>query len=222
MIVMYTHFNEALKWDVTDEKLLQFIPEERREKCRRYHFDTDKKLCLYGSLLLQYILAEYFDIHGENVNIGYGKYGKPYLKNTSLSFNISHTKCSVICAVSSIESVGADAERIGEIPYEVVELCFSEKERETIDKTAENERSAKFYEIWTRKEAYLKYNGTGLLNEMSKLCTFSSELSEGFYTLHVGNYIYNIYSEKDKEVKAEYMSVNMLTEYFLGMNVSAQ
>jgi 4'-phosphopantetheinyl transferase len=61
-------------------------------------------------LLLTHVLRIH---HVSNSGISVNEYGKPFLKNQSLYFNLSHSDNYVICAVSKF-SVGADIEKINQ------------------------------------------------------------------------------------------------------------
>ncbi len=85
--------------------------------------------------------------------------GKPFLKDRSLKFNLSHSGEYALLAVSKREDVGvdlqkkrddADAERLAR-------RFFSARERDWVGSDLE-----KFYVLWTRKEAALKALGEGL------------------------------------------------------------
>ena len=102
------------------------------------------------------------DASGE---LRYGERGKPALNDPHVDFSITHTEGLVLCAVARGESprVGADAEaivRIASLPIE--QLCarwFTDAERAEFQAAPNAEQFAR---IWTRKEALVKYFGTGL------------------------------------------------------------
>ena len=54
--------------------------------------------------------------------------------------------------------MGVDIEKIGNIPPNILKKCFSSLEQSRV--TAEG--AAAFYELWTKKESYLKYLGEGI------------------------------------------------------------
>jgi len=89
------------------------------------------------------------------------RYGKPYLKDYSgLHFNISHTRGIMVCAVSE-RSVGIDVERVRPLNRRIASRFFTDKERQYIFASQEGQ-DKRFCEIWTRKEAYVKWNGKGM------------------------------------------------------------
>jgi len=109
--------------------------------------------------LLKKVLKKY---HIE-YDIFYNEYGKPYLKNNELYFNISHSKDYTVLVTSNKE-IGVD------IQY----LTFNEKTRDRIC-TEEEQKIAinelEFTKIWAKKEAYIKKIGIGLEYGMKNVDT---------------------------------------------------
>jgi phosphopantetheinyl transferase len=87
----------------------------------------------------------------------YGLNGKPYLKNQSINFNISHSGDYVVLATANRE-IGVDIEKIAVYPDKVAIRCFTLPEREWMEQEGENEA---FYRLWTAKESVMKASGLG-------------------------------------------------------------
>lgn len=90
---------------------------------------------------------------------GTGEYGKPYLKDTNIHFNISHSGSMAMCALHD-GPVGADIEMIKPYSDAVPKRIMSDEELKFYRSSPD--REALFFKIWTLKEAYLKFTGTGL------------------------------------------------------------
>jgi len=115
----------------------------------------------YSQVFQRYILAKKLDIKKDEIKIARSEYGKPYLINyTNIHFNVSHTIDAIICAISE-ENIGVDIERIKSFNMGVVQKYFTKQEQNYIfkEKEKQNER---FVEVWTRKEAYVKWTGKGM------------------------------------------------------------
>ena len=93
-----------------------------------------------------------------------GPHGKPYFQAPELKgifFSRSHSKGHEIVCFSDNE-IGIDCENtearpgIDERYLKIAERCFTDDEKEYIGKSL-----ARFFEIWTAKEAYMKYTGMG-------------------------------------------------------------
>jgi 4'-phosphopantetheinyl transferase len=109
----------------------------------------------------RFALAKYLDTDGDKLNIVRNQYGKPYLVNyPNVYFNISHTRGAIACAVSD-NPVGVDIESIRKINLRVVSYFFSQQEKDYILADPKN-IDLRFTEVWTKKEAYLKFIGKGI------------------------------------------------------------
>ncbi len=87
--------------------------------------------------------------------------GKPYIENEKISFNLTHTEGAVACIVDTEGcDVGIDCERVGRDGQKIIERFFDENAKR---KYADSpDKALEFARIWTEKEAYAKFTGTGL------------------------------------------------------------
>lgn len=83
--------------------------------------------------------------------------GKPYLTECNLQFNLSHSGEYLLLAVGEVP-LGVDIENITKIRPKVTKKYFSDSEQDQVAKEGENA----FFEIWTKKESYVKYTGEGI------------------------------------------------------------
>lgn len=94
----------------------------------------------------------------DRLRLGFNEYKKPYLLDyPDIHFNFSYAGDRTFCAVAEC-SVGLDAETIMEAPYDIMPFYFSEDEREYVNECNSKHR---FFEVWTKKESYMKYRGMG-------------------------------------------------------------
>lgn len=123
--------------------------------------------------------------------------GKPYIKTChSLYFNVSHSKDLQAVAISDSE-VGVDIEFIRKVDLRAVKR-FTKAEEEYILSENSLER---FFEVWTKKEAYLKYNGVGLSGGLNSFNVF--EVSPYIKTFKIDQYFLSVCGERDfKIIKA--------------------
>lgn len=166
----------SISCPVTDEIIrleldsaLRAIPSWRRDCALSFRFDRDRYTCAKAYLLLKELLSAHYGI-SEDLEFGYGAYGKPFLKSyPDIHFNISHCPKAVFCAVSD-SPIGVDVEEI-QYDEDVAREVFSESELESI-RSAESPE-IRFTELWTMKEAYLKLQGTGLSDNLKGLLDHS-------------------------------------------------
>ena len=119
---------------------------------------------------LEKSLAKHHITHYELV---YNEYGKPYLKDNAVYFNISHTKNIIVVAVSDKE-VGVDIQYKCYRPR-VKDKYFTKEEKAYIDNSLDKEDA--FTAIWVKKEAYLKMIGQGLSYGLNNVDTTKLAIS---------------------------------------------
>lgn len=88
----------------------------------------------------------------------YDALGKPFLPGGPY-ISLSHARRAVAVAVSALP-VGVDVEGLRDIRPSLPRRVFGEKEYEWY--VSRGERPEDFFTLWTLKESYYKYLGTGL------------------------------------------------------------
>ncbi len=138
--------------------------------------------------LLRRAVADKLGARTEQVKICKDAKGRPYIEGMSNIFvSLSHSKGTVICAVSDKE-IGVDVERCSKRRKSVESRVFTDCETSLIDK-ADNEDKA-FFTLWTLKESYLKAIGTGFAGNAKSIefytLTNPIESSNKSYNFTVG------------------------------------
>ncbi len=140
-------------------ELYQTVSPDRQRKIDAFRFEKDKRLCLAAELLLKKGLS---DAGIESFNVKCGVFGKPYIENEGICFNLSHSEEMVLCAVSSKE-VGCDVEKITDIDLEIAKRFFYTTEYDAIMAAQSyEERCHTFFRLWTLKESFMKATGLGM------------------------------------------------------------
>ncbi|MBO5341192.1 MAG: 4'-phosphopantetheinyl transferase superfamily protein [Lachnospiraceae bacterium] len=156
-----------------DEKL-NTLHESRAEKVKNYKMPEDKIRGLGAGLLLEKALEDYLKVNGENpmvkdaqgrycVSYEYGPQGKPYLKEyPNVQFSLSHSGMRAMVALSDTE-VGLDVQQMCGYKDKIVKRFYHKNEQEVLfELTDDVQREKLFYDIWCCKEAYIKYTGQGM------------------------------------------------------------
>ena len=158
-----------LKQDEFDE-LLSFVSEEKRERIVRYHFFQDARNCLLADVLSRIKICRENGLHNKELNFSTDQYRKPFLLNyPHIHFNVSHTGNYITC-VTSNEPIGIDIETIRHIDFRIAERFFSKDE---ILYIMTGRDIIRFYEIWTKKESFIKWKGKGLYMSMNSFCVLN-------------------------------------------------
>jgi 4'-phosphopantetheinyl transferase len=134
------------------EHFIDTLPIERQQKIAALLRDEDKLLSLSAGLLIKRELPE-------GALIKTDKYGKPYVpRYPDIHFSVSHTKGAAVF-VRSDAPVGIDIELIK--PFDDIDkIAKRHFAPDEFDYCRGN--SARFFEIWTKKESYIKMTGRGL------------------------------------------------------------
>jgi 4'-phosphopantetheinyl transferase len=179
------------------DDLMKLVSKERRIQLAKLRFEIDRKLSLYAELLVRYYIDESLGIKNREAVLLKSKNGKPYLQGHSeFQFNISHTFNAIAVAFSN-NVIGIDIERIKPPDFKIAERFFTFAEQSYIF-SHENPKRA-FYEIWTKKEAYIKYLGTGLSAPLRSINTLDN--IKTIYTFEIEKYIISICYEETAETQ---------------------
>ena len=158
--------------DLADAVLVEWTDglwPQKRTRVEHLRFQKDKRLVLTAHRLLCYALKDEFGIAPLAGDWGIGEYGKPYLKNEGVHFNISHSGNMAMCAIHT-KPVGTDIERIRPVGSGLAERIMSEEEQKAYGRVLDKERL--FYRIWTLKEAFIKYKGLRILDHLDELTVY--------------------------------------------------
>ena len=148
---------------------LRILSADERDRYWRFVFDEDRRDFAVAHTLLRRVLASAGSLPAHGWRLGAIDGGKPHIvgavgADTDISFNLTHTHGLVACAVGRGFDIGIDVERVT-MDRDVAligDAYFAPIEREWLAAVPESERPARFIEIWTLKEAWLKATGVGL------------------------------------------------------------
>lgn len=139
------------------ENWFYHMPEKRKAAISSLRHENDQLLCLAAGILIDQILGP--DAESQFI---YNSYGKPFLSGGK-SFNLSHAGQYAVLAVSqSMDNIlGIDLE-IHENGLDVRSLADISFHTEEINRLAAAQDIVQmFFDLWTLKESYIKYLGTG-------------------------------------------------------------
>lgn len=181
--------------DVYEASLERLSPERRAQVTACVSME-DRVRRLGASLVLQEALEAWTGRHEPPVRFGYGarnemakqenrghaetdpkpgtpvSRGKPYLIGyPDIHCNLSHSGEYVACAIGDVP-VGIDIQEHRGMRENILARYYCEDERSYVNRqTDERDRLAAFYQIWCRKEAYIKYTGLGMTQNMTSFST---------------------------------------------------
>ncbi|MFW3609791.1 4'-phosphopantetheinyl transferase family protein [Staphylococcus caprae] len=125
------------------------------------------------------------------------RFGK-LISNNKTKFNFSYSGRVYVIAFTEQSEIGVDIEKINyKINLNFIEYVMTKREVDFI-LTAENQINYyRFYLFWTLKEAYLKYLGMGLIDNLNELDIIKTlnENKVSFKFLMFEDYIISIVSK---------------------------
>lgn len=141
-----------------DERVLQ----------QRFLFEKDRRRYLVTRALVRDVLARCTGGRPEALRFEADAFGKPRLldqdaSRPALAFNLTHTDDLVMLAVTRGRRIGVDVERSDRAaPLEIAQRYFAPQETAAMRSLPVQAQPARFWQLWTLKESYVKAYGMGL------------------------------------------------------------
>ncbi len=154
------------KADVLAESDFRFLfeaaSERRRERSRRYLRREDACRSLVAEALVRHAFAMETGRVVNEDSFRHNEFGKPYLPQERLRFNVAHSGEWVICGIDDGE-IGVDIEMHHATRLDIAARFFSPEENHLLAQASgPSERLRMFFRIWALKESYAKAIGKGL------------------------------------------------------------
>ena len=150
---------------------------ERADKCRKAE---NARCTIVAEALLRHCVKQH--LAKTEFQLDKSEHGKPKIRNChDFHFNISHSGHWVVLACGKTE-VGIDVEciRMDDKKEKLARRFFTEEEQSFVFRE-DTGTETRFFRIWTAKESYLKYLGTGLQKSLNSFCVRSMEHPNFFF-----------------------------------------
>ena len=133
-------------------------------RAARFHFSRDRWRYITARARLRELLARRLDCAPAEVPLDCNAYGKPFVPAGDLRFNLSHAGDVTLYVLAQGRDVGCDIEWRNEqvAVDDVAARFFAAREVDVLRGLPAAERTAAFFNGWTRKEAFIKALGLGL------------------------------------------------------------
>jgi 4'-phosphopantetheinyl transferase len=147
---------------------------DEKERASRFRFDKHRTRFIAGRAILRSLLGQYLNCPPEQLQFVYGLHGKPALAGQfaeSVHFNLAHSEDLALFIVTRIGAVGVDVEQIRPMTDadDLVERFFSSRENALFQQLSDEQKSIAFFNLWTRKEAWLKATGEGIADSLNRV-----------------------------------------------------
>ena len=153
---------------------------ERKVRADKSRNQDAARCTIAAEALLRYAVKSHLGI--SDFTMEKNPYGKPRLTGIhDFYFNLSHSGHWVVLACGATE-LGIDVETIkAEQQKEKLARRFFTPEEQSFIFGEETGIDERFYQIWTAKESYLKYLGTGLQKALNSFCVRTMEHPNFFF-----------------------------------------
>jgi len=149
-------------------RLREVLLAGERATAERHHFERDKSRSAASRGLLRWLLSSYLGSAPEQVRLRLGPHGKPELAGDQLGmrifFNVAHCEDVALYGLSAEHELGIDVERLRAMPdaLDMAARFFASAEAAALSALPARLRDEGFFVCWTRKEAFVKAQGSGL------------------------------------------------------------
>lgn len=160
-------------------ELSALLDEAERDRAAAFHFERDRRRFIVRRGLVRIELARATGGEPDSLSFSEGPQGKPGLSGAPhLRFNVSHAEDLALFVMSRESEIGCDIERIApdRARRDVAKRFFSPQEFASLTALPEEQWAEGFFNCWTRKEAYIKALGIGLVYPLE---SFTVSLAPG-------------------------------------------
>ena len=159
------------------EELTALLDAAERARASEIHFERDRRHYVAARGLLRRLLGAALDRPASALPFQYGAHGKPalasaFMRDRTLSFNLSHSAGWAMFALAWDRDVGIDLESLPRLKRDgdglagLAARVLSARELPIWQALPKVAREPAFLRAWTRKEAYAKATCQGLLDEL--------------------------------------------------------
>ena len=211
MEILVVKADPEADFDSSCGRFVKYISPERRERVERMRSERDRITSVLAELTVRIQIILHTGMKNEDIRFDYGEHGKPFLHGREdFQFSFSHAG-GYVAFVCGCRSVGVDIERTDREKENIARKYFTENEYEAIY----TRREKTFAEIWTAKEAYVKYLGTGLSKGLNTFDVLDGSTGCRFVSFDIpGGYTATVCLDTDDEVTCRVITADEVFEYY--------
>lgn len=172
------------------EPLIPILSEERQRRIATLDKSAAVEFIM-TELLIRREASRSLGVPFRGLRFGYGEHGKPYIADAlGYNFSVSHSG-GCIAFAESAENIGVDVQ-LRQGGKRFAARFFTENERQYAQ-----QGDREFFEVWTRKEAYVKMLGTGLAYGLRNFDVLNGSLYCSFITEQLPQHTLSVCSKKE-------------------------
>ncbi len=174
MIVSYASIDNNLS-ESNFTCLMQELPKDLQQRNRRFVHFEDRQRNLFGLLLLKRLWRQQFQEPLYLEKLETTEFGRPYLPQSTVDFNISHAGNYVVCALSADVRIGIDIEKKRSVDFNDFTRTMNQHQWNEINRSDDPE--ATFFHYWCIKESVIKLDGRGLSLPLTEILLSKEEVT---------------------------------------------
>lgn len=172
MLEVFILINDPIMEQDMYDRLMKLISPDKQARIKKFRFPKDAQNCLLGDVLTRIEICRATGLNNIDIEFSVNEYGKQFLVNDpGIHYNISHSGHYIACAISD-EPVGIDIEIFKSADLKIAERFFAPDETQYV---REANSIYRFYEIWTKKESRIKWEGVGLRKSLTSFSVLNPE-----------------------------------------------
>ena len=165
-------------------RLRALLSSDELKQAEGFRFERHREWFIVRRAVLRKLVAHYLGETPARITFGYGPHGKPYVLEPvtgGLHFNLSHSNAVAVYAFAADGAVGIDVEEIRQLPdaSAIALRYFSSDENAALRRVDTGQQLDAFFNCWTRKEAYVKATGEGLMCPLDSFCVEVTNIEPG-------------------------------------------
>lgn len=151
----------------------RFFTASERRRADRFRLAQNQREHLLGRSLLRRVLGDLLKLPPTAVPIEPDERGKPSVPGQDFHFNVTHSNGWVAAAFCKGRRIGVDIEATGRIDAkeaaQLSRMVLSPAEQHLFAAASAKSRTELFLRLWRLKEAVLKAEGCGLIDDLPSL-----------------------------------------------------
>ncbi len=154
---------------------VSILATDEKERAARFRFEKHRNRFVVGRAVLRSLVGRYLNCPPERLQFVYGCNGKPGLAEQfagkGVQFNLAHSESIALIALTRLGPIGVDVEQIRPMTDadDLVARFFSPREHALFRELSADRKSIAFFNLWTRKEAWLKATGEGIAHSLNQV-----------------------------------------------------
>lgn len=175
--------------DALQPELRRWLTQEEQSRLQRFRNAGTRAVYASAHAVLNALLQTYTGTPARQLPFAYGPQQKPFLDlgHPGVGFNLSHSKGYFLIGLAKSEEIGVDVEshRVKVRIEHLAQQFFHPAEQAALRESLHPRQL--FFDLWVRKEAFLKATGMGLSFPPTQFDATATSVDLPFQQIWLGN-----------------------------------